>query len=134
MLFNQTLVRSRTTIAKGLLRRAFNGESAYTVPQMKALIAARLERARDMPEGHRVILAVIRSVEKDNRDYVQALRDAGVPDSEIPKESRALKTLSIRERLNGRNVSYQTEVDMPKCEEVRPDLNPARVTLMPKMW
>ena len=133
-MFNDTLVRSRTTIIKGLLRRAFNGESGYTLQEMKAMISARLERARDVPDGHRFILAVIRAVEKDNHDYKQALRDGGVPESEIPRDSRALTALSVRERLEGRNVSYHTEVDMPRCEEVRPDLNPARITLMPKVW
>ena len=133
-MFNDTLVRSRTTIIKGLLRRAFNGESGYTLQQMKTMIAARLERAREMPEGHRMILAVIRAVEQDNRDFRQSLRDAGVSEEEIGPDSRALKVLSIRERLNGRNVSYHNAVEVLKCEEVRPDLNPARITLMPKMW
>lgn len=133
-MINDTLVRSRTTIIKGLLRRAFNGESGYTLQQMKTMIAARLERARDVPEGHRMILAVIRAVEKDSRDFRQALRDAGVTEEEIGPDSRALKVLSIRERLNGRNVSYHNAVEALKCEEVRPDLNPARITLMPKVW
>ena len=132
-MFNHTLVRSRTTIAKGLLRRAFNGESGYTVKEMKALIAARLERARDLPEGHKIVLAAIRAVEQDCREYRQALRAAGVSDEDIGPDSRALKALSVLERLNGRQVTYHNAVDaMPRCEEARPELNPARITLLPR--
>ncbi len=135
-MFSDATVRSRTTIVKGLLRRAFNGESAYTLEQMKAMIAERLARARDIPEAQRLVLEVIRAVEKDCRDYETTMKDAGVPAEEITPPSRALKNLSISERLNGRAVSYHT---VPECVqvinadlEVRPDLNPARIVLTPR--
>ena len=136
MIFGDATVRSRTTIVKGLLRRAFNGESGYTLEQMKAMIAERLARARDIPEAQRLVLEVIRAVEKDCRDYETTMKDAGVPAEEITPPSRALKNLSISERLNGRAVSYHT---VPECVqvinadlEVRPDLNPARIVLTPR--
>lgn len=131
-MYNHALVRSRTTIVKGLLRRAFNGESGYTVQEMKAMIAARLERARDVPDGHKIVLAAIKAVEKDYRDYREALLAAGVNANEIEPESRALKALSVRERLNGRAVTYHNAVEIMQCEEVRPDLNPARISLLPR--
>jgi hypothetical protein len=136
MIISDATVRSRTTIVKGLLRRAFNGESAYTLEQMKAMIAERLARARDIPEAQRLVLEVIRAVEKDCRDYETAMKDAGVPAEEITPPSRALKNLSISERLNGRAVSYHTVPESVQAVsadlEVRPDLNPARITLTPR--
>jgi hypothetical protein len=128
-------VRSRLNIIRGLLRRAFNGQSKYTVPEMKAEIARRLERAREMPESHKAILAVIRTVENDFREYRDALKAAGLTDEEIGPDSRALKTLSIRERLDGKETTYlNNEADKLFCGDARPDLNPAPCMLSPRPW
>lgn len=143
MLSVQDHTRSRYNIIKGLLRRAFNGESGYTLPEMKDMIAVRLARARDIPEGHKVILAAIRAVEKDNRDYNDTLLAAGIAQEDITPPSRTLTRLSIAERLAGRAVSYQTTAPVPReynlrriarCKELPSAFNQRPVTLIPRMW
>lgn len=103
-------VRSREDIINGLLSRAFNGQSRFGgVAELRQEIDRRLNRAREMPDGHKALLQLIRSVEKDNQDYRQALVEAGVAEKDIAPESRALRNLSIRERMNGQaGLSYQT--------------------------
>jgi hypothetical protein len=121
MSINDQPVRTREELIKGLLQRAFNGQSRYSVAEMQAEIDARLTRARDVPEGHQAILKIIRAVEKDNKDYAQALRQAGVAEKDIPPESRALRNLSIQERLAGKeNLSYQTTAPQVRmiCDDV----------------
>jgi hypothetical protein len=128
-------VRSRTSIVKGLLRRAFNGESGYTLAEMKEKISFHLTRARDMPEGHAALLQIIHAVEQENRDRRAILRSAGLTDDDIGPDSRALRNLSIIERMAGRkDASYATVVALPLCDEVRPELNPAPVALMYRPW
>ena len=128
-------VRSRTTIVKGLLRRAFNGESGYTLAEMKEKIAFHLTRARDMPEGHAALLGIINAVEQETRERRAVLRSAGLTDADIGPDSRALRNLSILERMAGREgASYVTTVALPLCDEVRPDLNPLPVALMYRPW
>lgn len=111
-------VRSRMKLIKGLLRRAFNGQSRFTVPEMKAEIAARLERAREMPEGHEKIMNIIRKVEADIRENRETLRASGASEEEIGPDSRALRNLSIQEHLNGRAVMYRDRADLKYCESV----------------
>jgi hypothetical protein len=132
MAINDQTVRSRQTLVDNLLRRAFNGQSRFgDVTAMQAEIDARLTRARDVPEGHKAILAIIRSVEQDSRDYREALKAAGVRDEDIAPESRALKVLSIRERLSGKTgIFYETAAPQLRvCEDVREDLALNRVAL-----
>lgn len=143
---NDTLVRSRTALVRGLLRRAFNGESKYTVPEMKAEIAARLNRARDVPEGHKVILNIIRQVEGELAKNREILKSAGLTDAEIGAPSRALTRLSITEklmeaagdtRLQKTATNYGDAVDTSVlfCEEaIAEDEHAAAVVLSPRLW
>lgn len=143
MLFQAATTRSRTTIIKGLLRRAFNGESQRSLPEMKTMIARRLQNARDLPEGHRHILAAIRAVEKDQHDYRKALMAAGVASADIPAPSRTLTRLSVNERLAGRKVFYESalpdgarplSVDrIARCREMPAHLNPRPTTFTPQV-
>lgn len=129
-------VRTRYTLIKGLLRRAFNGESRYTVPEMKEQIAIRLQRARDVPEGHKQILAVIREVENESREYRNMMKQAGLSEEELGTESRGLRNLTVRERMAGKQISYMfNETAKLFCAPVRPDLNPAPLILaLPEPW
>ena len=89
-----------------------------------------------MPEGHKAMLKVIRAVEQDNRDFAHSLRQAGVAEKDIPPESRALRNLSIRERLNGKaNITYQTTAPTTVrtislvCDDVRENVYIPRIKL-----
>jgi hypothetical protein len=76
-------VRSRAEIKQNLLRKAWDGNSRYSAPEMIALIQERVRRGKDLSAEHEIELALI--------DH---------------EEPRAIRALNLLEKENGSDRRY----------------------------
>lgn len=111
-------VRSSEDIRKGLLKRAFEGQSQFTYEEMKEEIAERERSVQEGPSEEDIL----------NNLYGPLCGDKGVPSLKEMEtamgdsDSRAIRAFNLVSFLSGRDESGQFEVlkeEHPENEELK---------------
>lgn len=65
--------RTRTDIVKSLLRKAKNGNSSYSLDEMRGMIRDVFQRAREKPDEHILALCTLITEPQSDSRYLRAV-------------------------------------------------------------